>query len=169
MHRFNGQHHISDASNEGPDNDNHLPTVLIFYYPSLHPSLPSTLPPPITTLIQSPNGCPPSALLPPMMISLVQPTTPLSPKTMLLMIPHSTIPLISMTTIVLTMTLTTILHHPQSQRMLSPTQISNILLPLPWTSARYIPKMPMDSGVEHAIEKATSSIIANATQPNLNI
>jgi len=51
----------------------------------------------------------------------------------------------------------------------SPAPTSNIpLLPLPWTSARYIPKMSMDSGVEHVTAMATSSIIVNVTQPNLN-
>ncbi len=175
VHRLNGKHHISDDSDEGPGGGSHLPTVLIFYYLSLHPFLPPTLPPPITTLIQSHNGYPPSAPLPPMLISLIRLTTSLSPMTMLLMISHSTNPPISMMTI-LTTILTTILYHPQSRRILhlttpfpSSVQISNILLPLPWTSARYIPKMPMDSGVEHVTEMATSSIIVNVTQPNLNI
>jgi hypothetical protein len=40
MHRLNGQHHISDASDEGPGDGNHLPTVLIFYCPLPPPNSP---------------------------------------------------------------------------------------------------------------------------------
>jgi hypothetical protein len=35
-------------------------------------------------------------------------------------------------------------------------------LPLPWTSAKYTPKMPMDSGAENMIVTETSSQTVNA-------
>ena len=146
-----------------------MPTVLIFYYPSPQPPLPTTtLPPFITTLIQSPNGYPPSTHLPPViMISPIRPMPSPSPMAMLLTISHSTTPPITMMIV---------LHHLQFRQTTHlttpfplPAPTSNIpLLPLPWTSARYIPKMPMDFGVEHVTEMVISSITVNATRPNLN-
>jgi hypothetical protein len=53
--------------------------------------------------------------------------------------------------------------------MLFPLPIQTPETLLMWRLARYIPKMSMDFGVEHAIKIITSSMIANGIQPNLNI
>ena len=154
LHQPNGKYHISDLFEKGS------------------PTLPPTLSPPITILIQLLNGHPPSASLLPMMLSLlpvmfslIQLTPPLSPMVTLLTI---------LTTTPITMMM--ILHHPQPRQTTdltmpfpSPAQTPKTLLPLPWTSARLSPRMSTDFGVEHAIMTITSSITVNVIQPNLNI
>ena len=90
-HQSNGKYHISDL------------------FEKRSPTLPPTLSPPITILIQLLNGYPPSASLLPMMLSLlpvmfslIQLMPPLSPMVTLLKILATTL-----------ITMMMILHHPQ--------------------------------------------------------
>ncbi len=80
-----------------------------------------------------------------------------------------------LTTFHLTATIMTMmkihLHPPLSSHNNTLYQLSDPLfhcklLPLPWTSAIYTPKMPMDYGAERAIAKAISLQTVTTIQPN---